>query len=122
MGINFHVKDYECKARWSYTGFFRFRQRIAKSLGLKLEIDSEFKWIDQDWESWDKDWLIFLTHSDCNGYFTSYRCGRISRKLKIVLDTWEPKDIIESYDLEHGIQLVKAMKHCKNSKKIMRIS
>lgn len=122
MGIDFHVLDYVCKARWSYTGFNQFRKRIAQSLGLALEIDYEGRWIQQDWEKWDKDWLIFLTHSDCSGQFTHSQCGRISKKLKDVLEKWEPKDIQYLYDIEHGLLLVDAMKYCKDNKKNMRLS
>lgn len=122
MGIGFHIKEYDCKARWSYTGFNRFRKRVAESLALTLETDSNGRWVEQDWEKWDKDWLIFLTHSDCSGYFTHFQCGRISKKLKSVLEKWEPKDLHYFYDLEHGLILVKAMEYCNDNKKSMRIS
>jgi hypothetical protein len=122
MGIGFHIKDYDCKARWSYTGFNRFRRRVAESLGLTIEIDSNFKWITQDWSKWDKDWFIFLTHSDCDGIFTPSQCGRISKKLKSVIDRWNPNDILESYDIEHGLKLVDAMQYCKDNKKKIRLS
>ncbi|HEX4374901.1 MAG TPA: hypothetical protein VHZ50_16470 [Puia sp.] len=122
MGIYFHVLDYDCKARWSYTGFHRFRKRVAESLGLTLEIDSNFKWVQQDWGKWDKDWLIFLTHSDCDGIFTFSQCARISKKLRCVLEKWEPKDIQHVYDLEHGVNLVEAMEYCKINKKNMKLS
>ena len=122
MGIGFHIKDYDCKARWSYTGFHRFRKRVAQSLGLTLEIDSDFNWVTQDWIKWDKDWLLFLTHSDCSGIFTFSQCGRISEKLKLVIDTWQPKDLQESYDIEHGMKLVEAMQYCKANKKKIRLS
>jgi hypothetical protein len=116
MGIAFHIKDYDCKARWSYTGFNRFRIRIAESLGLKVESKGGL------YGKLDKDWIIFLTHSDSSGHFTHSQCGKISKKLKKVLDMWQPKDIIHSYDLEHGLILIQAMEHCKENKKLMNIS
>ena len=122
MGINFHVKDYQCKAGWSYIGFNQFRKRIAQSLGLILETDSEGRWIQQDWEKWDKDWLIFLTHNDCSGQFTHSQCGKISKKLKAVLDKWDPTNIQHSYDIKHGLLLVDAMQYCNKNKKNMRLS
>jgi len=88
-------------------------------LGLTLEIDENFHWIEQDWNKWDNDWLIFLTHSDFDGYFTAYRCGRIAKKLKLVFSKWYPEDIYHIYDLEHGLKLVDAMEYCNKNNEIL---
>jgi hypothetical protein len=122
MGIAFYVKDYDCKCRWSYIGFHNFRKKVAASLCLTLELTPDFKWIEQDWNKWDEDWLLFLTHSDCDGYFTPDQCGRISKKMKKVIENWMPIDIIGQYDLEHARYLIKAMEHCKENNKRMYVS
>jgi len=122
MGINFHIKEYQCKARWSYTGFKRFRERIIKSLGLTLDKDENGFAFDQDWSKWNKDWFHFLTHSDCSGYLTSSQCGRLSKKLKKLVFKWEPNDIETSYDIEQCLALIEAMEFCKQNKKKMEFS
>jgi hypothetical protein len=122
MGINFHIKEYQCKARWSYTGFKRFREKIGQSVGLIIERDINHRILEQDWNKWDRDWFIFLTHSDCDGHLTSSQCGRIAKKLKSVIEKWPTNDIVESYDVEQAKSLIEAMEHCKDKKKKMEFS
>lgn len=122
MGINFHVKDHKCEATWSYTGFNNFRKKIAQSLGLNLEVDSDGNWINQDWENWDKYWLLFLTHSDCSGKFTPHQCGKISEKLESIIHIFENEDFLSKYNFDNCKTLIIAMKYCKDNRKYMRVS
>ena len=127
MAIAFYVKDYECNARWSYTGFNRFRKKIAKSINIDLDemvgfmknhpVDSSF--MKPGWREWDgikSPLKALLNHSDCKGKLTSEECAMIAPTLKVILFMWEEIDTIydshDSYDKENGLKLVAAMEHC----------
>ena len=125
MGLGFCVEndDYKCEAHWSYSGFKRFREKIAKHLNLILELDKEFNWLEKNCSGWDRGWLLFLTHSDCKGVLTSEACRIIAPKLHVVLQEMEENPSNEMnyfYDIENGKELIKAMRYCdKNNKKLI---
>ena len=106
-------------------GFLNFRKAVASHVGYSLRIDDNFKWIKDDWKNWDKYWLLFLTHSDCSGYFTPLQCGEIAERLEKVLHDWESlgnPDLYLRFTLKNLRELVRLMTICKDKNLRMRIS
>lgn len=71
MGLDFRTAEIpydedlppEQRAHWSYSGFHRFRQRLAAEIGIELEEMQGFGG-DKEWD--EKQPLTpLLTHSDC---------------------------------------------------------
>lgn len=128
MGLNFK----NSKAQWSYSGFNRFREKVARGIGIDLRNMIGFapfnlsgKELDI-WEAQAGSWKdiksplkYFLNHSDCEGQISAKRCGLIYPILnKIVLSL---EDSIENeHDKSSGKELVKTMKDCaKNNKPLI---
>lgn len=116
MGIGFTYKKGENKdhAGWSYSGFNRFREKVAESVGIPIrEMDgwktdngnhfgSYIKGI--SWRTIKNPIKYLLNHSDCDGYISPKRCGEIAPVLKKMVSKWE-----HDYDRENGLLLAKNM-------------
>jgi hypothetical protein len=113
MGLDFHVDGYECNFRWGYTAFHFFRKKIADKLGLNYEVTDDWKYVNKEWSGWDKYWLLFLTHSDFDGTLSPKECGKIAKRMRRLITTWDVNDI----DYSRLIKLVEAMEHCKDHEK-----
>ena len=110
MGIDFS----NCDASWSYSGFYRFRKRLAAAAGFDLTQMDGF----EGHKPWSeiKDALVpFLNHSDCEGTLSPKQCEKIAPRLKQVISLW-PDD----YDKMKALELIKGMRVAVKSKKSLR--
>lgn len=124
MGIDFTWKGREQKektASWAYSGFNRFRERLAEAVGIKLREMQGFtphNLKDQEREEWDRNstkWdsvkhplKIFLNHSDCDGQLSALRCAKMAPEIEKIIKTWDVHD----YDRTMGEVLAKNMRRC----------
>ena len=106
MGIQFS----HCKASWSYSGFMRFRERLAESIGMQLRKMPGFRDNQEEfaWEDYDDPIIPFLNHSDCDGVLTPEQCRTIAPRLREIISTWED-NFENSYDLEMAEELIRGM-------------
>jgi len=90
MGLNFRIgSDSEAeKAQWSYSGFHRFRERLAQEVGLNLNEMQGFGG-KKPWEGLEDDIKILLSHSDCDGRMTPEECGKVATRLRALVADWE---------------------------------
>jgi hypothetical protein len=111
MGLDFS----HCDAHWSYSGFNRFRTRIAKDIGVDLDKMYGFGGS----TSWDtvKDAMVpFLYHSDCDGKLTVSQLKKIAPRLKEIVSKWPDNDD----DKDRALELVKGMdKAIKENKPLL---
>lgn len=86
MGIDFSHSN----ASWAYSGFMRFRSRLAQAEGFDLEQMDGFQ---RAWEparpmrSWDEittPLKPLLEHSDCDGELTPEECAQVEPRLREV--------------------------------------
>ncbi len=88
MGINFLHGD----AGWAYSGFNRFRERLAEGLGFRLRSMQGFGGEDL-WLSLQPHPLhALLNHSDCDGDISPEDCRRVAPALRAAVAAWEPTD------------------------------
>lgn len=127
MGINFKNSD----ASWAYSGFNRFRERLADEVGIDLRKMKGFQPLelnDEQGLEWDKkaiDWNTvknplkpFLNHSDCDGQISAKKCGTIAEIINNIVSKWDKDD----YDTRQANELVKTMRNCfKNNKPLIFI-
>lgn len=114
MGLDF----IGAKAHWAYSGFNRFRERLAQEARINLSEMQGFKTKDGTkfgtvvkGKSWDKinDPIKYLlNHSDCEGQISSQRCGLIIPRIKELIKNWDDND----YDKQEALKLVNGMEDC----------
>jgi hypothetical protein len=92
MGLDFS----HCNARWSYTGFSRFRARLAEAAGLKELNNLVIK---------NDPILPLLAHSDCEGILTPEECRSVAPRLRDLVSNWQDGD----YDKDTGLELAEGM-------------
>jgi hypothetical protein len=103
---------------WSYSGFHRFRTRIAESVGIHLDemegfCDCGILWDDIDdpikylLNHSDCDGLWY-DHSDCDGLWYAWECREIYPRLVEILSSWPESDD----DRIPGLELADMMKQC----------
>lgn len=98
--------------QWSYDGFSRFRERLARAEGFDL---SEMRGFDghRDWDEVTTDLAPLLNHSDCDGEMTPAECLEVYPRLEDIITAWgETGDPVLDYDAQNGRCLVEAMKMC----------
>jgi hypothetical protein len=111
MGLDFNGST----AGWSYTGFGRFRDRLARELEFNLNAMEGFggsrSWDELEWDP------IFhlLNHSDCDGEITPEQCRVAAPRLRELVEYW-PKD----YDKVNAIALADGMDKCAEENKSLR--
>jgi len=111
MGLDFS----HCNASWSYDGFDRFRQKLAKEVGIDLDSMEGFDIRavltgkisnSNKWSSLKPDDVHdFLNHSDCDGILTPEQCGRIAPRLTELIKDWDDDD----YDKQQALELIEGM-------------
>lgn len=97
MGIDFS----HCDASWAYSGFARFRDKLAAQVGLAdyTEISSTD---DPRFTAIKKDPIKYLlAHSDCDGHLTAIQCRKLAPRLRELLATWPDDD----RDKQRGLEL-----------------
>jgi hypothetical protein len=110
MGVDFS----HCDASWAYSGFNRFRSRLAKYAGFEL---SEMEGFDgkRPWSEITDDIVPLLNHSDCDGELSVDECIKVAPRLRVILASW-PDD----YDKQKGLLLAEGMEFAVESKEPLR--
>lgn len=124
MGLDFAKRitvRLENKPRISYGGFMRFRERVARSLGINLKEMRGFSEMDPPFGTGKegKPWPginpieEFLHHSDCDGEIESGSCGEIAPILEGIVGAWgEDRTNPNNVDTIFGLLLIAAMREC----------
>lgn len=105
MGLAFT----HCAAHWSYSGFHRFRQRLAREIGLDLDAMVGFAENGQgrSWIEVPPDPIVWLlNHSDCDGDLTPDQCKTLGPRLLELVARWPDID----HDTVNARMLAKGMK------------
>jgi hypothetical protein len=108
MGVN--IGD----AQWAYTGFHRFRERLAREEGLDLNAMQGFGG-DIPWDETTTPLRPFLDHSDCEDDISPEECAQVAPRLEEILLRWQAKGgdpLVSSlaYDVQNGFALVRSMR------------
>ena len=103
MGLDFNNSD----ARWSYSGFNRFRRRLAEHEGFNLDQMQGFNG-KRDWDEITTDLKPLLNHSDCDGELTPEECKQVGPRLYGIAMTWPEDD----YDRRSALVLAEDMAKC----------
>jgi len=111
MGLDFSIGEHEpdgvITARWSYSGFHSFRERIWYSCGFEGELEEYYKNKGDKIET-DHPLFHFFNHSDCDGELEPEKLKVIVPMLEAILDLWDSR----SWDTKQGKILVENMKLC----------
>ncbi len=111
MGIDFS----HCEASWAYSGFHRFRTRLAAQVGL-LRFDEIQDTNDKRFEIIKNDPIRFLLqHSDCDGDIPPNECKQLAPRLKEMIQSW-PDD----YDKKQGLELVTGLELAAKKKQKLK--
>lgn len=101
MGLDFS----HCNARWAYSGFNRFRNRVAVQIGfpeyenIKTTDDPKFSKIKDD------PIVYLLAHSDCDGELSPTQCIELAPRLREIIKDWPEDD----YDRRQALELASGM-------------
>lgn len=114
MGLDFS----HCEAHWAYSGFHRFRTKLAREIGINLNamagFASSFSVADLSgtghvdglpWYNIKDDIKPLLKHSDCDGSLTPERCKTVAPRLRELVAGWDDDD----YDKEQALELARGM-------------
>lgn len=141
MGLDFNHSD----AHWAYSGFNRFRTKLAEEIGICLPLmegfwneksssstmeltklivgtktmGEHFFWLPQKPLKWDNinDPIVdLLYHSDCDGELSSEQCKKIAPRLRELIKDWDDKD----YDKEQALLLAEGMENCAKKNQILK--
>lgn len=104
MGLGFS----HGKASWAYSGFNRFRTKLAKEIGIDLDKMIGFPEGIISWTTVDDDIARLLNHSDCGGELFPEECAKIAPRLKELVAGWNDDD----YDKREALQLIEGMEEC----------
>ena len=105
-------------AHWAYSGFIRFRERLAAAIGIVSLRDMEGFGGEgrRSWEPFDDPIVPLLDHSDCEGELAPEVCRTVAPRLKEIVSVW-PKD---DYDRVQAVILVGAMKRAARTARPLR--
>ena len=133
MGLGFNKSE----AHWAYSGFNRFRERLANEIGICLPLMEGFwnpskesmssvelskrilgtetfdklYWLPKEPLKWEKikDPIVdLLYHSDCEGSLSAKQCGKIAPRLIELIADWNDDD----YDKQQALLLAEGMEAC----------
>jgi len=111
VGLDFVGSD----AHWSYSGFMRFRIKLAKEIGLDLETMHGFGGI-QEWPDAENEPLVYLLdHSDCDGELFPEQCAIVAPRLLEIVSKWD----IKERDAQQAILLAEGMKKCAEKGEVL---
>lgn len=101
MGIDFSHGE----AHWAYSGFMRFRSRLAEDLGYAVPLSEMYD--DGSYVCMkNEDIYPLINHSDCDGDLTPSEMLQIIPQLMTIVSQWEDDD----YEKQRGLQLIEGMK------------
>jgi hypothetical protein len=106
MGLNFGNSS----ARWSYSGFSSFRNKLADSIGINLSHMRGFGG-KEHWEIVFDDIVPLLNHSDCEGELSPEDCKRVAPRLREIVSSWPDLD----YDKTQALMLAQSMENCAST-------
>ena len=113
MGIDFS----HCDAYWAYSGFHRFRVRLAKEVGIDLNEMRGFGGAQLKWANPKDDPIIhLLDHSDCDGHLSPGRCKKIAPRLRELVAKWDDED----YDKIQALKLATGMEEAAKGRRNLR--
>ena len=108
MGLDFSHSD----ASWSYSGFCRFRAKLANEIGIDLLSMRGFGGTNL----WPKDDIVLLlNHSDCDGELTPSQCRRLAPRLLELIKNWDEGD----YDKRSAMLFAKDLMIAANNNQTM---
>jgi len=110
MGLDFS----HCDARWSYSGFGRFRTKLVQSLGIFVDVSAYDNGVYRQ-AKFSGIWPL-INHSDCDGKLTIREMKKIVPALKSILENWNPDD----YDTESGKELLCGMEEAISKKQQLK--
>ena len=101
MGIDFSHGD----AHWAYSGFMRFRNKLAETLGYAVSLSTMYD--DGSYTRMRNEpiWPL-IDHSDCDGDLTVEEMEQIIPQLENISNHWDEHD----YDKVHGFELIESMR------------
>lgn len=105
MGIDFsHTEAY-----WAYSGFHRFRLRLAQEIQIDLEMMDGFGG-DIPFDSVNDSIKPLLDHSDCEGELTPEECAKVAPRLRELVAAWpdDDRDKINALRLAEGMERASA--------------
>jgi hypothetical protein len=124
MGLDFRTAgipydedlDFTERAHWSYSGFHRFRERLAGAIGLKLDEMEGFG----GHKAWDEAHPLtaLLNHSDCEGELSGAQCGLVAFGLNEIIYKWPEDD----YDRQNAQKLFNHMVKCLETRRALQFS
>jgi hypothetical protein len=106
MGIDFS----HCDAHWAYSGFDRFRTRLAAQIGIDLDKMEGFGGR-QSWLHIVDPIKGLLDHSDCDGELTAEQCRTIAPRLRELVAGWQEED----RDKQMALELAKGLEAAASS-------
>lgn len=105
MGVSF----VGASVHFSYGEFNRFRERLAKGIGLDLNLmDGYSKGSGQSWDTVKDDLVPFLNHSDMDGMIGPEHCKRIALRLYELTEDWDDSD----FQKQQAVKLIIRMADC----------
>ncbi len=113
MGLDIDSTESLLTCRWSYSGFNRFRCRLAKAEGFDLEQMHGFTGDKgRPWSEESSAIVSLLDHSDSDGEMTAEKCAEVWPRLLEIVTDWPEDD----YDREQGEKLARMMKETAEKK------
>lgn len=110
MGLNIHPGN----VNWSYSGFNRFREKVAAAYSIKLsEMEGFTEGEGIPWSMISNGIKYLLNHSDCDGEIPPEECKSIIPQLRAVISYWNKDD----YDTITGFSLITSMEECVSNNK-----
>lgn len=100
MGIDFS----HCGAHWAYSGFMRFRTRLAETIGIDYVMMAGLGGR-RSWETIKDPIVPLLNHSDCDGELSPDECRAIAPRLRELVSTWpeDDSDRLKAIELANGM-------------------
>jgi hypothetical protein len=111
MGLDFAGSE----AHWSYSGFNRFRRKLAQMINMNLDAMEGYGG-NTSWDTITDDIKDFLNHSDCEGHLTPKQCRVIAPRLKELVKDWPDED----YDKITALILANDMLELVKKKRYLR--
>ena len=117
MGLGFIGSD----AHFSYGGFHHFRRKLAKEIGINLDMMQGFSnhhgnspdlAPKTSWSEIKDSIKYFLNHSDCQGSIGPKRCKMIADRMSKLIKDWE-----DDWNKDQAIKLIKGMRECHRKNK-----
>ena len=106
MGLDFNHSE----AHWSYSGFMRFRERLARLDGYDLRQMWEDEGNGVDYT--DLPMYDFYFHSDCDGELTPEQMEKMLPRFRELIKMMEDENIEDDWDVEAAKMLVDDMQDC----------